>query len=63
MCTTAEQGPAVTGSAGAGLPVPGTAAEALEYARAGLGFLATAGAAGLTAGEHADLLRGLAAAE
>ena len=40
-----------------------SAAQALDAVRAGLAYLAAADAAGLTAGEQADCLRGLAAAE
>ncbi len=44
-------------------PVPRNAAQALAYARAGLGYLAAADPASLTGAERADLLRGLCQAE
>ena len=52
MCTTREQAAS-----------PGTAAEALACARAGLAFLAAADPAGMTGAERAELLRGLCQAE
>ena len=65
MCATDEQVPAPD-TVGSAIFLPGgpsTAAEALAGVRAGLAYLATADAAGLTGAEQADLLRGLAAAE
>ena len=59
----AGAGPAVSaGPVPAGL-APADAAEALATVRAGLAFLATVDAAGLTPAERADLLRGLCQAE
>src|SRR5258708_8716614 len=65
MCTASELAHAGTarGSAGRAGLVPANAAQALAAVRAGLQFLATADAGGLTGAEQADLLRGLAAAE
>ena len=65
MCATDEQAPAPDSVGGAifALGGPSTAAQALAFARAGLGYLAAADAADLTGSERADLLRGLAAAE
>ncbi len=65
MCSTDEQAPAPASSGEAIYSAggPSTAAQALACARAGLSFLASVDAAGLTGAERADLLRGLCQAE
>jgi Domain of unknown function (DUF222)/HNH endonuclease len=59
MCKAGQ----ASGLAGQRQPVPASAADAVATARAGLGWLAGADAAGLTTAEQADCLRALEAAE
>ncbi len=64
MASTDEHGHPMPGAAnGIDVPLPVNVAQALAFARVGLGFLAAADPAGLTGAERAELLRGLCQAE